>query len=160
MAHTLPPLPYAFNALEPHIDARTMEIHHGKHHQAYVTNLNAALDKHPELHQKSIEDLLRGISSVPDDIRQAVINNGGGKIFSRVASLRALPDAARNVIENRHELSFEPWAQLWGMEYLQTDDVMDLEDLLPMPIVIEIRPDPLETEAFWKNWQRPVIRPR
>jgi len=78
MAHTLPPLPYAFNALEPHIDARTMEIHHGKHHQAYVTNLNAALDKHPELHQKSIEDLLRGISSVPDDIRQAVINNGGG----------------------------------------------------------------------------------
>jgi superoxide dismutase, Fe-Mn family len=78
MAHTLPPLPYAFNALEPHIDARTMEIHHGKHHQAYVTNLNAALDKHPELHQKSIEDLLKGISSVPEDIRQAVINNGGG----------------------------------------------------------------------------------
>jgi Fe-Mn family superoxide dismutase len=78
MAHTLPPLPYAFNALEPHIDARTMEIHHGKHHQAYVTNLNAALDKHPELHQKSIDDLLKGISSVPEDIRQAVINNGGG----------------------------------------------------------------------------------
>jgi superoxide dismutase, Fe-Mn family len=78
MAHSLPPLPYAFNALEPHIDARTMEIHHGKHHQAYVTNLNAALDKHPELHQKSIEDLLKGISSVPDDIRQAVVNNGGG----------------------------------------------------------------------------------
>ena len=78
MAHSLPPLPYAFNALEPHIDARTMEIHHGKHHQAYVTNLNAALDKHPELHEKSIEDLLKGIASVPDDIRQAVINNGGG----------------------------------------------------------------------------------
>ncbi len=78
MAHSLPALPYAFNALEPHIDARTMEIHHGKHHQAYVTNLNAALDKHPELHGKSIEDLLKGISSVPDDIRQAVINNGGG----------------------------------------------------------------------------------
>jgi len=78
MPYTLPALPYAFNALEPHIDARTMEIHHGKHHQAYVTNLNAALDKHPELHGKSIEDLLKGISSVPDDIRQAVINNGGG----------------------------------------------------------------------------------
>ncbi len=78
MAHSLPPLPYAFNALEPHIDARTMEIHHGKHHQAYVTNLNAALDKHPELHDKSIDDLLKGIASVPDDIRQAVINNGGG----------------------------------------------------------------------------------
>ena len=80
MAHSLPPLPYAFNALEPHIDARTMEIHHGKHHQAYVTNLNAALDKHPELHEKSIEELLKGIASVPDDIRQAVINNGGGHL--------------------------------------------------------------------------------
>jgi len=80
MAHSLPPLQYAFNALEPHIDARTMEIHHGKHHQAYVTNLNAALDKHPELHEKSIGDLLKGIASVPDDIRQAVINNGGGHV--------------------------------------------------------------------------------
>src|SRR2546428_632113 len=78
MAHSLPPLPYPFDALEPHIDARTMEIHHGKHHQAYVTNLNAALEKHPELQSKSIEDLLRGISSVPEDIRTAVRNNGGG----------------------------------------------------------------------------------
>src|SRR4030095_10512524 len=78
MAHSLPPLPYAFNALEPHIDAKTMEIHHGKHHQAYVTNLNAALDKHPELQSKSIEDLCRGINSVPEDIRTAVRNNGGG----------------------------------------------------------------------------------
>src|SRR4026209_444255 len=78
MPYTLPALPYAFNALEPHIDARTMEIHHGKHHQAYVTNLNAALDKHPELHSKSIEDLLKGINSVPEDIRTAVRNNGGG----------------------------------------------------------------------------------
>jgi len=74
--------------------------------------------------------------------------------------MRALPEAARKVIENRHALGFEPWAQLWGMEYLQTDDVNDLEDLLPMPMVIEIRPDPLQTEAFWKDWQRPVIRPR
>ena len=78
MAHTLPPLPYAFNALEPHIDARTMEIHHGKHHQAYVTNLNAALDKHPELHAKTIEELLADINSVPEDIKAAVRNNGGG----------------------------------------------------------------------------------
>ena len=93
-------------------------------------------------------------------LRIVIINNGGGKIFSRVASMRALPEAARNVIENRHSMSFEPWAQLWGMEYLQTDDAHDLEDLLPMPIVIEIRPDPLQTEAFWKDWQRPVIRPR
>ena len=78
MAHTLPPLPYALDALEPHIDRQTMEIHHGKHHNAYVTNLNAALDKHPELHKKSVEDLIRGISSVPEDIRAAVRNNGGG----------------------------------------------------------------------------------
>ena len=78
MAHTLPPLPYSFDALEPHIDARTMEIHHGKHHQAYVTNLNAALEKHPELQSKSVDDLLRTINSVPEDIRTAVRNNGGG----------------------------------------------------------------------------------
>lgn len=93
-------------------------------------------------------------------LRIVVINNGGGKIFSRVASMRALPDAARNVIENRHSLGFEPWAQLWGLEYLQTADVNDLADLLPVPVVIEIRPDPLHTEAFWKDWQKPVIRPR
>ena len=80
MAHSLPPLPYAFNALEPHIDARTMEIHHGKHHQAYVTNLNAALDKHPELHAKTAEELLAGIATVPEDIRAAVRNNGGGHV--------------------------------------------------------------------------------
>ena len=80
MAHSLPPLPYPFNALEPHIDARTMEIHHGKHHQAYVTNLNAALDKHPELHAKTVEELLAGINTVPEDIRGPVRNNGGGHV--------------------------------------------------------------------------------
>ena len=78
MAHSLPPLPYPSDALEPHIDKQTMEIHHGKHHNAYVTNLNAALEKHPQLQSKSIEDLLRGINSVPEDIRTAVRNNGGG----------------------------------------------------------------------------------
>src|SRR5207245_10460102 len=76
--HTLPPLPYPSDALEPHIDKQTMEIHHGKHHNAYVTNLNAALEKHPELQSKSIEELLKGINTVPDDIRTAVRNNGGG----------------------------------------------------------------------------------
>jgi superoxide dismutase, Fe-Mn family len=80
MAHSLPPLPYPSDALEPHIDKQTMEIHHGKHHNAYVTNLNAALDKHPELHSKSPEDLIRGIGSVPEDIRTAVRNNGGGHV--------------------------------------------------------------------------------
>ena len=78
MAHSLPALPYPTDALEPHIDKMTMEIHHGKHHQAYVTNLNAALDKHPDLHAKSVEDLLRSINTVPEDIRTAVRNNGGG----------------------------------------------------------------------------------
>jgi len=78
MAHQLPPLPYDFAALEPHIDATTMGIHHGKHHQAYVTNLNAALDKHPALHAKSLADLLADITAVPEDIRTAVRNNGGG----------------------------------------------------------------------------------
>src|SRR6266545_3579473 len=76
--HALPALPYGFGALEPHIDAQTMQIHHGKHHQAYVNNLNAALEKHPELQSKSLEDLLRGIDQVPEDIRTAVRNNGGG----------------------------------------------------------------------------------
>src|ERR671922_2836047 len=78
MAHELPKLPYDFAALEPHIDAQTMQIHHGKHHQTYVTNLNAALEKHPDLQNKSVEDLIRGINSVPEDIRTAVRNNGGG----------------------------------------------------------------------------------
>jgi superoxide dismutase, Fe-Mn family len=78
MAHQVPPLPYDYNALEPHIDEQTMRIHHDKHHGAYVTNLNAALEKHPDLQQKSIDDLLKSINSVPEDIRTAVRNNGGG----------------------------------------------------------------------------------
>ena len=78
MTHTLPALPYPPDALEPYIDKQTMEIHHGKHHAAYVNNLNAALEKHPELQSKSLEELLRGINSVPEDIRTAVRNNGGG----------------------------------------------------------------------------------
>ncbi len=78
MAFTLPSLPYAPNALEPHIDEMTMQIHHGKHHQAYVNNLNTALEKHPELQSKSIEDLLADINAIPEAIRTAVRNNGGG----------------------------------------------------------------------------------
>jgi Fe-Mn family superoxide dismutase len=80
MAQSLPPLPYPTDALEPHIDKQTMEIHHGKHHAAYVTNLNAALEKHPELQSKSVEDLLRNLNTVPEDIRTAVRNNGGGHV--------------------------------------------------------------------------------
>jgi Fe-Mn family superoxide dismutase len=78
MAHQLPALPYENNALEPHIDEQTMMIHHDRHHNAYVTNLNAALDKHPELHDKSLNDLISDLNSVPEAIRTAVRNNGGG----------------------------------------------------------------------------------
>jgi superoxide dismutase, Fe-Mn family len=80
MAHELPKLPYAYDALEPHIDKETMTLHHDKHHQAYVTNLNAAIEKHPELGSKSAEDLIRDLNAVPDDIRTAVRNNGGGHV--------------------------------------------------------------------------------
>ena len=80
MAHTLPSLPYDFAALEPHIDTQTMQIHHGKHHAAYVNNLNAALEKHPELAGKSVEDLVKNLAAVPEAIRTAVRNNGGGHV--------------------------------------------------------------------------------
>ena len=78
MAFTVPPLAYPFDALEPHIDAKTMEIHHDKHHATYVANANAALEKHPELAAKTVEDLLWGIDMVPEDIRTAIRNNAGG----------------------------------------------------------------------------------
>jgi Fe-Mn family superoxide dismutase len=81
MAFTLPPLPYAFDALEPHIDKKTMEIHHDKHHATYVTNLNKALEAHPDLQNKTIEELLaNNCAIVPENIRTAVRNNGGGHI--------------------------------------------------------------------------------
>ena len=78
MAYTLPALPYAYNALEPHIDARTMEIHHTKHHQTYINNVNQALESHPNLAAKSVEDLIRDLAAVPEAIRTTVRNNGGG----------------------------------------------------------------------------------
>ena len=78
MAHSLPPLPYGFDALEPSIDAQTMQIHHGKHHQAYVNNLNAAIEKAPELADKSVEDLVSNLNAVPEAVRAAVRNNAGG----------------------------------------------------------------------------------
>lgn len=80
MAHELPPLPYDYAALEPVIDTQTMKTHHDLHHGAYVKNLNAALEKHPELAAKSAEDLVRNLSTVPEDIRGAVRNNGGGHV--------------------------------------------------------------------------------
>ena len=80
MAHEVPPLPYDYAALEPHIDETTMHLHHDKHHQAYVTNLNAAIEKHPELANRPAEELLRKLDTVPEDIRAAVRNNGGGHV--------------------------------------------------------------------------------
>jgi Fe-Mn family superoxide dismutase len=80
MAHELAPLPYDYNALEPHVDEQTMRIHHGKHHATYVTNLNAALEKAPELQAKSAEDLITNLAAVPEAIRTAVRNNGGGHV--------------------------------------------------------------------------------
>jgi superoxide dismutase, Fe-Mn family len=80
LAHEVPPLPYDYAALEPHIDETTMHLHHDKHHQAYVNNLNAAIEKHPELANRPAEDLLRKLDSVPEDVRTAVRNNGGGHV--------------------------------------------------------------------------------
>src|SRR5881398_1137858 len=80
MAYEVPPLTYDYGALEPYIDTQTMQLHHDKHHAAYVNNLNAAIEKHPELASKSAEDLIRNLNSVPEDIRMAVRNNGGGHV--------------------------------------------------------------------------------
>ncbi|MHB8626556.1 MAG: superoxide dismutase [Aggregatilineales bacterium] len=91
--HELPPLPYAFNALEPHIDAMTMEIHHDGHHGTYVTNLNAALDKHPDLFNHSAIDLIQMLDKVPEDIRTVVRNNGGGHVNHTMFWLNLAPKA-------------------------------------------------------------------
>jgi Fe-Mn family superoxide dismutase len=80
MAHELPPLPYAYDALEPHIDAQTMQIHHDKHHAAYVNNLNAAIEKAPELAEKSVHELISNLDAVPEAVRGPVRNNGGGHL--------------------------------------------------------------------------------
>jgi Fe-Mn family superoxide dismutase len=93
MAFELPPLPYPFDALEPHIDALTMQIHHDRHHGTYVTNLNNAIAKHPELEGKSLEDLLGRLQSVPEDIRTAVRNNGGGHLNHSMFWLIMAPNA-------------------------------------------------------------------
>ena len=80
MAYELPPLPYDYAALEPYIDEATMKLHHDKHHQAYVTNLNGAVEKHPELGKKTPEELLKDLAGVPEDVRTTVRNNGGGHV--------------------------------------------------------------------------------
>jgi Fe-Mn family superoxide dismutase len=101
MAFTLPALPYDFAALEPHIDAKTMEIHHGKHHQTYVNNLNAAIEKAPELASKSLEDLMRNVNSLPEAVRTPIRNNGGGhwnhSMFWQIMSAKAGGEPAGNL---------------------------------------------------------------
>jgi superoxide dismutase, Fe-Mn family len=79
-AHEVPALPYAYNALEPHIDEQTMHLHHDKHHAAYVTKLNGAIEKHPELGSKSAEELIRNLAALPEDVRGVIRNNGGGHV--------------------------------------------------------------------------------
>lgn len=101
MAFSLPQLPYDFGALEPHIDAKTMEIHHGKHHQTYVNNLNAAVEKSPELANKSLDDLMRNVNSAPEAVRTAIRNNGGGhwnhSLFWQVMAPKAGGEPGGNV---------------------------------------------------------------
>jgi Fe-Mn family superoxide dismutase len=80
MAYEVPPLPYAYNALEPHIDEQTMHLHHDKHHAAYVTQLNGAVEKYPDLAKKSAEELIRNLSALPEDVRGVIRNNGGGHV--------------------------------------------------------------------------------
>ncbi|MCL4507455.1 MAG: superoxide dismutase [Chloroflexi bacterium] len=95
MAFEMAPLPYAFGALEPYIDARTMEIHHDKHHGTYVANLNTALANHPDLQSKSIEDLIKNLSTVPEAIRTAVRNNGGGHLNHSRFWLQLVPGGSQ-----------------------------------------------------------------
>ncbi|MBC5806804.1 MAG: superoxide dismutase [Candidatus Eremiobacteraeota bacterium] len=96
MAHELPPLQYAYDSLEPFIDTTTMTLHHDKHHATYVSNLNAAIEKHPELGGKSAEDLIRDLNAVPEDIRAAVRNNGGGHVNHSMFWTIMKPNAGGN----------------------------------------------------------------
>ncbi|MCM0648337.1 superoxide dismutase [Clostridium swellfunianum] len=120
MKHQLPELKYSHNALEPYIDEMTMNIHHGKHHAAYVNNLNAALEKYPELQEKSLEELLVSLDSVPEDIRAAVRNNGGGhynhSIFWSIMAPNAGGSPSGELAEKINEKfgSFDEFKELFG----------------------------------------------
>ncbi len=111
--HTLPSLPYPFEALEPHIDAATMRLHHDKHHQAYIDKLNLALEKYPALAEKKVEDLLRDLSSVPAEIKTAVQNHGGGHVNHRLFWTIMRPKTEDNrpigKLASRIDESFNSW---------------------------------------------------
>ena len=114
MAFELPNLPYPNDALQPHIDQRTMEIHHGKHHQAYITNVNGALEGHADLQAKSVEQLLREINQVPDNIRQAVINNDSDTVRCAGSALQGLCD----------RFCFAAWSGIQsGKRFVEDQDV-------------------------------------
>ena len=116
--YTLPQLPYPYGALEPHIDARTMEIHHTKHHQTYIDKLNAALEKHPELFERPLEELLRDPNQVPEDIRQAVINHGGGhhnhSLFWTIMAPPSTSSGQANTGDQPSGALAEEMNQKWG----------------------------------------------
>lgn len=120
MAHSLPALPYAFDALEPHFDAKTMEIHYTKHHQTYVDKLNAALDKHPALHEKTVEELVADLEMVPEDIRSAVRNHGGGHLNHSMfwqllaAGAGGKPSGALSEAINKKFGSFDAFTTAFG----------------------------------------------
>ncbi len=120
MAFELPNLPYGFDALEPHIDTATMQIHHGKHHQAYVNNLNAAIEKAPELAGKSLDELMRGVNDVPEAVRTAVRNNGGGhwnhSMFWKCMAPNSggHPDGDLGSAINEAFGSFDKFKEQWG----------------------------------------------
>jgi superoxide dismutase, Fe-Mn family len=120
MKHQLPELNYSYNALEPYIDEMTMSIHHGKHHAAYVNNLNAALEKYPELQEKSLEELIVSLDSIPEDIRGAVRNNGGGhynhSLFWSIMAPNAGGEPVGELAEKIAERfgSFEQFKDLFG----------------------------------------------
>lgn len=101
MKYTLPKLSYAYDALEPHIDSKTMEIHHTKHHQTYVDKLNEALAKHPELDSKNVEELLTDLNKVPEDIRMAVRNHGGGHLNHSMFWELMTPDAKKKEMKGK-----------------------------------------------------------
>ncbi|QBS37214.1 superoxide dismutase [Thermaerobacter sp. FW80] len=143
MAYQLPPLPYDYNALEPHIDEQTMRIHHDRHHATYVNNVNAALEKYPALQNKPIEELLRQIDQVPEDIRTAVRNNGGGhanhSLFWEIMSPRggSQPSGALAEAINKAFGSFESFKEQFtktatthfgsGWAWLVVDEKGDLQ---------------------------------
>ncbi len=117
--HTLPQLSYSYGALEPHIDARTMEIHHTKHHQGYVDKLNTALEKHPDLQEKSIEELLTQFKQVvPDEIKTAVQNNGGGHANHSLFWTILSPDGGG---KPSGEVSSAIESEFGGLDHFQTD---------------------------------------